>query len=298
MTSYSCFDFRIESSFPLKDLAVANDDRPAVSLQIGSVPEVLEDAKSNHRRLQVAGDRVLLAVPGVARYLIRAGEEITVQPLSDPDSPNVKLFLLGSALGVLCYQRGLLLLHANAVVKDGVAVAFAGDSGAGKSTLAAWFAQAGYQVLCDDVCAVRIVDGQALTWPGLPRLKLWGEAARAFGHDPDVLDLAVEGRDKYHVRVPAWHVGQPIPLREINLLSRAAPDVEPVRTQIDGGNAAIALIRQSYRRNYLPVMGLDRWHFAQCAKLMAVTRVFDTPRLWGYDRIDSEGRRLEAAILN
>ena len=71
-----------------------------------------------------------------------------------PDA-NIRLYLLGSAMGVLLHQRGLLPLHANAVEIDGKAFAFMGASGSGKSTLAAWFHDHGYRIIADDVCAVR-----------------------------------------------------------------------------------------------------------------------------------------------
>ena len=46
--------------------------------------------------------------PKVGRYRIEAGNRITVE--SEPGVPerNVRLFLLGSAFGVLLHQRGLL----------------------------------------------------------------------------------------------------------------------------------------------------------------------------------------------
>ena len=114
---------------------------------------------------------VMLTVDGVGRYLVRGGAEILVDAAGGAAERDVRLFLLGSALGILCHQRGLLPLHANAVVANGAAYAFAGHSGAGKSTLAAHFAQAGYEILCDDVCVISFDEaGQPLAWPGLPRL--------------------------------------------------------------------------------------------------------------------------------
>lgn len=47
-------------------------------------------------------------------------------------------------------HRGELVLHAGAVVIDGVAAVFLGDSGRGKSTLTASFYSDGYTVLSDD----------------------------------------------------------------------------------------------------------------------------------------------------
>jgi hypothetical protein len=74
--------------------------------------------------LQVAGRDAMLTVPNIGRYLVRDGREIIVDPAPDAPDRDVRLFLLGSTLGILCHQRGLLPIHANAIVVGGGAVAF------------------------------------------------------------------------------------------------------------------------------------------------------------------------------
>jgi hypothetical protein len=165
---YSCFDFRLQSELPLGELALAeaDDPRPVVTVREEAIAEFLPGGRPAGHGLQVADGEVLLEVTGTARYLVRGGTEILVDRAPGAAERNVRLFLLGSALGILCHQRGLLPLHANAIVVDGGAYAFAGRSGQGKSTLAAHFQQAGYEVLCDDVCTVSFdADGRPFAWP-------------------------------------------------------------------------------------------------------------------------------------
>jgi hypothetical protein len=237
----------------------------------------------------------MLTVANVARYLIRAGGEILVDPMPGASDRDVRLFLLGSALGILCHQRGLLPLHANAIVADGGAVAFAGASGAGKSTLAAQFQSRGYEVLCDDVCVVQFDEaGRAYAWPGLPRLKLWGDAAAAFGHDSAGLDRAIEGMDKYHVPLESAGPARPIPFRRLYLLSRSADGEEGEVVRLTGMAAMEAVMAQTYRGAYLAPMGLAGRHFRQCAALAASAGIFAASRAWGYDVLEREAKRLEA----
>lgn len=47
-------------------------------------------------------------VPKVGYYVVKSGSEITVTPLPEADEREVRLFLLGSAWGALCYQRGAM----------------------------------------------------------------------------------------------------------------------------------------------------------------------------------------------
>jgi hypothetical protein len=206
----------------------------------------------------------------------------------------VRLFLLGSALGIVCHQRGLLPLHANAVVAQSGAFAFCGPSGIGKSTLAAYFARAGYPVLCDDVCAVGFDEARRpFAWPGLPRLKLWGEAAAVFGHDPASLERAVDGLDKYHVPLSAAGTSPSVPLRRLYLLARADPELPGGVTRLLGHRALGAVIEHTYRGAYLPAMGLAGQNFRHCAALVAGVEVYAARRAWGYDVYAREAGMLE-----
>ena len=134
---------------------------------------------TGHYQLDGGG---LLVVENIGRFFARGGGELLVEPAAGAPPRNLRLFLLGSAMGMLLHQRGLLPLHANAVVIGGRAVAFTGPSGAGKSTLAAWFRDFGYELLCDDVCVIAQDEaGAAVVYPGLPRLRLWRDALERSG---------------------------------------------------------------------------------------------------------------------
>jgi len=81
----------------------------------------------------------------------------------------VRLYLLGSAWGALCYQRDLLVLHASAVRVDGRAVAFCGRPGMGKSTLAAWLAESGHALVSDDLARFETLPREGHSSTLLPR---------------------------------------------------------------------------------------------------------------------------------
>ena len=296
-TLYSCFDFRFASEIPLGELtAAASDDaRPIVTIRYGDLPDDLPDQAVGERYLQRHGDDVLLRIPQVGLYLMRGGREIVVAPFAGAAERNVRLFLLGSALGVLAYQRGLLPLHANAVVIDGKAYGFCGPSGAGKSTLAAHFAEAGYPVLCDDVCALSFdADGRPLAWPGLPRLKLWQDAADRLGHDTATLDRAIEGYDKYHVAIPSAAAPGPVPFARLYLLDRAGEGAPASITRLRGTQAMGVVMENSYRPNYVARLGLNTVHFRACSAVVRHAAVFAAHRGWGYDIFAREAAGLVA----
>ena len=297
---YACFDFHLRSEIPLSEMAPALPDdgaRAVVTVSLGDVPADLPGADRPGYGLQVSGDQVLLTIAGTARFLISDGSTIVVAPEDGASDRNVRLFLLGSALGILCHQRGLLLLHANAIVVEGRAVAFSGQSGAGKSTLAAYFQSAGYDVLCDDVCGISFnADGVPMAWPGLPRLKLWGEAAVAFGYERTALDRAIEGKDKYHVPLTVRPAAHAVPFDRLYLLERAAAGQPSSIERLRGSAAMNAVSSNTYRGQYLADMGLGARHFTQCALLLRHAGVFAATRQWGYDVFDEEAARFERHV--
>lgn len=171
---YRLFGMSVESAIRLPEL----DGLPPPK---GSEPPEIRIALG-----QPAGPDAyyLLDIPDIAQYWVGGGRWIHVEARSGASDREVRLFLLGSALGIALHQRGILPLHANAIAVDGRAVAFMGRSGAGKSTLAAWFHDQGYRVLADDICVVKIEQGRPMAYPGLPRLRLWEDALLASGRDP------------------------------------------------------------------------------------------------------------------
>jgi hypothetical protein len=297
---YSCFDFRLSCELPLPELAhaEASDGRPLVEARMATLPASVPRAGPAQWNLQVAGHDALLAVPRVARFLIRAGREILIDPHPGASERRLRLFLLGSALGILAHQRGLVPLHANAVVVEGGAYAFCGPSGAGKSTLAAHFQKSGYELLCDDVCPVAFdADDRPLAWPGVPRLKLWSEAAQALGHDPAGLDLVADDLEKYHLPVARLGEPRPVPLRRLYVLGRAEEGSGGAIVRLTGRDAMRAVLANTYRGMYLPAMGLGARHFGQCAAMLRSIAVYRAPRVWGFEVFEREAERLERHII-
>ena len=160
-----------------------------------------------------------LTVEGIGRFRVHNGEKIawqrTDQSVSDQD---LRTFLLGSAIGALMIQRGMLVLHGNALERDGQAIVCLGQSGAGKSTLAYALMQQGWRLLADDLVAIT-PESQVL--PGIPRIKLWHDAAKAFGLKPDALPPIRQGMQKYSLLGEAIERAvQPSPLKAMYLIQQ------------------------------------------------------------------------------
>ena len=287
---YRLFGLSVSSEIALPELVSdAGDGAVDVRIGLGTIAS-RPDAPAG---LHVEGDETLLVVPPVGRFLARAGREMVVQPADGVSPRNLRLFLLGSAFASILYQRGLLPLHANAVVVEGRAIGFMGHSGAGKSTLAAWFHDHGFDVLADDVCVVGAgPDGPPLAYPGIPRLRLWREALEAGGRDASAYERSFDDMDKYTVPTDLERTFPAVPLSHLYLLEKA--EGEPSIVRLEGSAAVEAMIANTYRGAYVRPMGLTRQHLLACAELARTVPVYRARRRWGYESFDSQGAALEA----
>jgi hypothetical protein len=203
-----------------------------VTIRIEPGPLAVADATYRDHQIEAAKqDFLFRAMEGLA-FQIRNGREIIISRNGKVTDSDVALFLVGSAWGVLCHQRGLLPLHCSAIEVGNKAVAFTGPSGAGKSTLAAGFLQRGYRHLCDDVCIVDL-SGKTVSVLPMPKgVKLWRDATDALTLERGPLISSIENLDKHYVAIPGTEIKEPRELSALYVLAEAggtAPAIEPLR---------------------------------------------------------------------
>jgi len=290
--SYTLFGLTIRSQIPLPLPAAPAGAAGDVDIVAGAIDLPAEPGWG----YSLVEEGTLLSVEKVGRFLIRDGRHIRVAADAAASERNVLLFLLGSAFGALLHQRGLMPLHANAIVVDGRAVAFCGHSGAGKSTMAAWFHDRGHPILADDVCVIGFdADGAPLAYPGVPRLRLWRQALEEFGRVADDYQRSFDALDKYDVPIEAGSESGPVPLAAVYLLARADEEAQGgTIARLTGVAAVDALVANTYRGFYLETIGGTAPHLATCVRLAKSVPIFRADRLWGFDAFAAEAERLDA----
>ncbi len=227
--------------------------------------------------LEARDGAIELGIPSAGRYRVAVGRRIEVTRERDARDREVRLFLLGTAWGALCYQRGLLPLHAALVERNGEAIALCGPSGAGKSTLAAALSLLGHRILGDDLCRVgHGADGAPGVWPGAPRLKLWSDALEALQWPQTELERDHFRIDKYHVPLEASSGGF-VPLRAIYVLEWGEERI----VSLQGRTALRRLVADAtYRPDLLAALGRTEEHWRLCLDLVrqVPVRLLSRPR--------------------
>ncbi|HEX3918879.1 MAG TPA: hypothetical protein VHW60_16200 [Caulobacteraceae bacterium] len=265
---------------------------PEVSVRLARLPARLDDAAETGPNWSLAGDRLLLHVPRLARYLITGGHSVDVELTPGATVHDASAFVLGTAFGILLHQRGALVLHGAAVARAGSAIALCGRSGAGKSTLAAALCQAGCEFVTDDLCAVEFdAARQPLVEPDGRQLKLWRESMEA-------LDLvarqgaAVRGGFEKYFFEPKAIARDPPRLAAIYVLRESRPPrldgIEALATP----DAMRMLDLEAYRPGLRARLGSMPEILAQGVAMLRHTKVFRLVCPRSFDELDATVARL------
>lgn len=290
MSDYQLFGWRVQSALPLPELLPWRGDAraPDLIVEMGAVPPPGQDLPSFSPAIQIGSTGVRVAIPAVATYWVEAGQRVVIEPILPEDAPDIRVFLLGTVLAILCFQRGLLPLHASAVDIGGRVLLLSGISGAGKSTLAAAFSARGYRLLSDDLCALEVHEGQPLRiLPAFPRVKLWRDSAEQLQVAFAGLERSREELEKYHVPL-AEALFQPnaLPPAHIVLLrTESAPEEHPPRRLV--GVEALRRHDLVHRWRLGMALGYQALIFKAMARLIAAVPVVEVAR--GDDLADLPG---------
>ena len=260
-----------------------------IQVRLGEVPRTLANASVCGPVAQHSGDRFLLLVPGIARFLMTGGRLLEFQMEAGVAQEEATPFLIGSAFGILLHQRGGIVLHASSVEVGGRAVAFCGPSGAGKSTLAAALAREGYRHITDDIGAVAFdAERRPTILPDGRQLKLWADAIQSL----EVRHLrrgAVRGLlRKYYVEPETPARLEPLRLAAIYELAEARPSMPSGITALNRADTAQLLRRNAYRPRLIATLGQEKSFFGHSAAILGYARAFSCSRPLRLDRL-SEG---------
>ncbi|MBP2657823.1 MAG: HPr kinase [Firmicutes bacterium] len=275
--NYEAFGLNFDSQIILPELARAIGKMGDVRINYGDVPKQVESPIEETHYYQASSDEFLLRVDGVATFYVDKGEQIIVKTCNSANPKLVRLYLLGTVMGILLMQRGILPIHGSTVDINSCGVLFTGISGAGKSTIAAALHKRGYLLLADDVSVLTCAQGRFQVQPGYPQQKLWPDSAAMLGIDTTTSSRVAEGRDKCVVPVYERFSRLPLPIIVIyQIVVQPCNDISilPLR----GAVKLATIMGNTYRAEFINCLGKKFSHFKQCADLAKQVQVFRLTR--------------------
>lgn len=279
MFYYKAFGLQINSDMELLQIPKSKSVNDEIKIRRGVVPPKLEDDYIDYYWIQIKEDEVLFRVDDVASYYIKSGKKITVEVaenILEENIPLIQMYLMGTAMGVLLIQRGIVPLHGSCVRrKDGMTILFTGESGAGKSTTAAYFSNENWDIMSDDVTPVQIENNSGMAYPSFPQQKLWDDAverqeleekkARLLWKDQERKKFSMHSEATFYDKKEKLDfVIQLIPKEQSGITYREVLGVEK----------AVLLREHTYRKFLYADNKSKQEHFQQCAKIAEKLKVF------------------------
>lgn len=250
---YSVFGLSVKSDFEIHQLVSTKQTNTDVFIRLGSVSDsgLINPITAKPCTQQITG-QAWLAIPGVAKYLVKAPNIIIVDPDVNASSNEVSLYLLGTCLAVIAHQKNHSVIHGNVIKIGQQAIILAGDSGAGKSTLAAAFHQKGYDLISDDL---GVITSDFFVQPGYPSMKISPATATLLDIATNDLQWVKRDREKYVLPLKSGFYNKPMLVAGIytlNLYEEHELKIEP----LTGASKLVALRKNTYRKGMLKGLGL------------------------------------------
>ena len=248
MISYAAFGLRLDSEFELPELDRTGADTDAAwRVASGSADHKFDTATllgtdsvydGVEVRSYAAGDAIRLVYDDTGTFEIRRRDRtIAWHRGHNASAVAMRADLLGRVIAFAAHADGHLSLHASAVAIDGRAIALLGPKGAGKSTLALALVQRGARLITDDTLIVRF-DEHGAPWavPGMQRVRLWEDSARALGAKSA---LNAGAKPMLDALPRSQRQDEALPLDACYIVAPGASTASVARERLPGAHAAL-----------------------------------------------------------
>lgn len=282
MYNYWGFGLKIASEIALPELMEAEFEKADVTISVGAVPLKLEGENIIKRNFSALSEtEYTLEVATVCKYYAGFGKVIIIEPFAGADEHSIRLFMLGTVMAAIIYQRGKIPLHASAIVKDGKLTLFTGNSGAGKSTTLAYLSTKGYEVFTDDICVVEMDSDnkQVCGTASYPLIKLWEDSLQKIQHNSFDREFRVRPQlPKYGQFFHEVFRKATLPIEKVFILNIHNESTAIRHKKLDSLMAFKQLERQAYRYRFVMNGQLRSTHFGLITELCATVPVIETSR--------------------
>jgi hypothetical protein len=278
---YKAFGLIVRSEVPLPEVtrAESNLEDANVVIVLGDLSQEWE-AFGHEGKFSVKDNTVIFRIKNTAIFSVEKGERVIVSPLEHADFNKIRLYILGSCMGIILMQKKILPLHGSAFVIDGKAYAIVGNSGAGKSTLASTFMTSGYKLISDDVIPVSLSDNQEpIVHPSYPQQKLWEESVEKLCLPQNKYSPLFEREKKYAIPVDSYfYKGGSVKLAGIFELEKSNEEeltIEKINKSLE---KLPILYNQTFRNSVLNRLELLKWHFSFTANIADHVEIYKVKR--------------------
>lgn len=267
---YKVYGLNIKSEMIIPELTILEDsERDNIDVKIvykemhEDISKLIEKGINAHYKKQ----RMWFHIKGVASYCICNGNEITIDICENSDPQLVKVYILGSVLGMILLQRNIVAIHGGSIVIDDKGCIFTGDKGAGKSTLTTALRQRGYKFVSDDVAAIKMNKVNMIN-PGFGYQKLCEDTMEKLGYDTSKYEpFRSDMNIKYIVPALDSFVKEEVPFKAVFELTVGEVDSVKIE-EITGIEKIQNFMKNIFRIEMLHYSGgISTEYFKKCVEI-------------------------------
>lgn len=274
---YKSFGLIIKSDLVLPELYSVGNSNPDIEIKYGVVPKQIDNPIFKGVLFESSPSQFLLRIENIGQFYAQDGKIIVVQPEHGVFPEEIRLFLLGSCIGILIHQRGSLPLHGSTVIINNYALLIAGNSASGKSSLAAGFSEKGYQILSDDLTVLESKSGNFMeAQPGIAHIKLWKDVLEYFNFDHKTVRVRPK-LEKFRVFTNSPTPYQSYPLKTIVILEVSNSE-QFILEEITGYMKFNLLRDNTFRIQLIDSLNCAERHFELVSELSKNIKLFRIKR--------------------
>ncbi|CUU46373.1 hypothetical protein [Clostridium beijerinckii] len=292
---YEVYGLKIKSDIELPELIKSDGLDYEINICVGNTPNDVLKSIEQGRNLYLDYKKIWFNIKSVGTYLIYNGNTIVVDRCANSEAEDVKAYLLGSALGLMLFQRNTLAIHGGTVVINNKTLTLVGDSGSGKSTLTTALRLHKHLFMADDVS---VVNDNLMVNSSYPQQKLCKDTMLKLGYKLSEFKKIDDDREKYKVPVVRENfVSEPIKMGaicEIRVGNNSKIEIEEIR----GKEKLITLINNIYRIELIKKRGIRPEYFKKCLKIAQNIKFYRMYRPQNKYTIDEQIKVLENALIN
>lgn len=289
--TYRAYDLNIRSNIELPQLNPVSAEVIDLTIRSGPVSSAgLDKALVLKPLSQLNNDSLWFRVPGIAKFLVENGDRISFEAEAGTSLDDIRVYLLGTCLAAILYQKQRLVLRGAVVAKDEQSCFLLSGLGpVGKSAVAAYLHQQGYSLLADEFC---VIDSRVMVSPGFPRLKLWRDTLDRLEIGVDSLTPIRSAVKKYWLPVDSGFCDTPRKVSTVYILRLHNSD-EFLFEEIRGVPKLQTLKQLGYQPSFLDTLMSSKSYLQQLMRLASNVRVVNIVWPDFYFRVEELVARIE-----
>lgn len=287
-------EIAIPSFYPIQEEQVTEVD---FEVKLGKVDRVFEQEPSeSDEYTQMNAREFFLEVPEVARYFVKNGNTVTIEPISE-DMRDVLLYFKSNGMAAILFQRNKIPFHVSGVIDyDGGVWLFSAESGIGKSTTALKLKELGYPIFTDDTALIYVENGTCYAKASYPMIKAWpGTVANQKAFDESASFPILKDWEKMGIYFHEGFVTEAKEVKGITFLKVEGDEIH-IR-KLSAIEGMIQLLPNVYRGEWVTALNQNKKQFFTVSQIAQTVPFFEASRPKDLPTFSDFSKAIEEKIL-